>query len=259
MDLPVPPKVEAVLEEKLAPFRESILDHPPWQSPWFMLGAGMLVAAAVGLGFLWLADRTQGIAVAVAIGAMFIAGKESSLPIVLFSLSGNPLIIAFSLIWVDAGASIALYPFIAVGVAGVEHSKGAIWGFVGGVVRSTHRRAAKKREMLDKYGGYGLWAFMIVPFAFNGPPVGMVLGRIVGLHTRTILAAVVAAILATTIAWTVAWRILWDQGVTKLPVPWWVPATLAVAIAAFAISWTVVEGIREHRREKAAADSKKSD
>ncbi len=246
------PKLSEAAEAKLQPFRESILDHPPWQSPWFILGALMLVAAGVGLLLLWLGDRTQGIAVAVGIGAMFVAGKESSLPIVLFSLSGNPVIIGFALIWVDTAASLALYPFIAVAVAGVEHSKGRIWGFVGGVVRSTHRRAAKKRQRLDKYGGYGLWAFMIVPFAFNGPPVGMVLGRIVGLHTRTILAAVVGAILATTIAWTVAWKILWDQGVTKLPVPWWVAPTLAVAIAAFAIMWTVIEGVRERRREREA-------
>lgn len=234
-------------------FKESVLKRPPYQSPWLYLGLGLLLTAAVAYGLLWLSDRTQAIAVTVALGTMFAAGKESALPAALFSFSGNPIVVATALIWVDLGASLVFYPFIAAAVAGAEHSHGRIWGFVGGVIRSTHRRAAKKRALLDKYGGWGLFLFLIVPFAFNGPPIGMVLARIVGLRTRSILTAVAGAIIATTAAWTITYEILIEHGLKQLPVPGWLPSAVAITIAAVALTLTFVEGAKERKREKSEA------
>lgn len=250
-------ELEKIAEEKLVAarqqFQQPVGARPPWLGPWFILGATLLATAALGLGLLWTMDRAQAWAVSVAIGLMFAAGKESSLPYVLFALDGDPVLVGTWLVWVDVGASVMIYPFIAAAIAGVEKQRGPVWGFVGGVVRSTHRKAARKRKLLDKYGGVGLWVFSIVPFAFNGPPVGMTLGRIVGLRTRSIIAAIVCAIVATTAVWTVAWATLIEKGVSELPVPEWIFAATAIAIMLVAVSFTFVEGRRERQRERLQA------
>lgn len=215
----------------------------PWRSPMLYVGLAMLAVGLAAYLWLFIVNRTQGIAVAVACGTLFAAGKEAGIPAGR-AVGGNVFLIGAALLWLDSAMSFVIYPFVDAAMRGAQKQKGVI----GHMVRGARRRADRKREIVDKYGGVGLFAFMIVPFGFNGPLIGMVIGRLVGLGARVIMVAVMAAIVTTTTAWVLLWT--YGLGDVLSGMPSWVPAVLAMTIAAIAITSSIMAGKREKKREE---------
>ncbi len=222
----------------------------PWHSPLLYVGIAMLAVGLVAYGLLFMRNRNDAIAVAVACGMLFAAGKEAAIPIgITAPLLGTPWVIGGSLLWLDAAMSFVIYPFVDAAMRGARKQKGVI----GHMVRGARRRADRKRAIVDKYGGVGLFLFMIVPFGFNGPLIAMVVAELVGLGARATLVAVMMAITVTTFAWTM----LWSSGFAEaLHLPGWVATTIAMSIAAIAITTSIIAGKREKKREEAEALAK---
>lgn len=244
---PLDPPLVTPVSTELAQVIENVRARQPWHSPLLYIGLAMLAAGLAAYAALFMADRHDAIAVAIACGMLFAAGKEAAIPIgITAPLLGNAWLIGGALMWLDAAMSFVLYPFIDAAMRGARKQQGVI----GHMVRGARRRADRKREIVDKYGGLGLFLFMIVPFGFNGPLIAMVVAELVGLGVRATLTAVMAAITVTTVAWT----LLWNSGfAARLGLPGWVPTTLAVTIAAIAITSSIVAGKHEKAREEAEA------
>ena len=115
---------------------------------------------------------------------------------------------------------------------------------------------AKEARAFDRYGLPGLFVFMLIPFAFNGPPVGMMLGRLTGLRDSRVLGVVLAALTTTTIAWTVLTALVIDAAHKVNPL---VPSAIALGISAIVLTITLLDARREHRRERAATAAAASD
>ncbi|MEA3191050.1 MAG: hypothetical protein QOD77_1632 [Thermoplasmata archaeon] len=219
-------------------------ERRPWHSPLLYVGLGMLAAGIGAYGLLWALDQGEARAVLFAIGTFFVAGKEAGIPLGVTLYGGEPVTIGVALLWTDVAMTFVLFPFVDAAMDGAHRNK----GIVGGMVRSTRRRAEKKRKLIDRYGGVGLFLFMLVPFGFNGPLVAMVLAHLAGLRPLPTMVAMLAAVTVTTAAWTVLFVQL-EEFVGL--VPGWLPLTVALTVAAIAIGTTIVEGMRERRREKA--------
>lgn len=237
---PAPNPIPATTVTQLATERR------PWRSPLLYVGLALLAAGIGAYGLLWALSETQARAVLFATGTFFAAGKEAGIPLGVTLYGGEPLVVGGALLWVDAAMTCVLFPFVASAMDGAHRNK----GILGGMVRSTRRRAERKRKLIDRYGGLGLYLFMLVPFGFNGPLVAMVLAHLAGLRPVPTLVAMFAAITTTTAAWTLLFVQL--EGIVGL-VPGWLPLTVALTVATVAISVAIYEGVQEKRRERSEA------
>ncbi len=55
---------------------------------------------------------------------------------------------------------------------------------------------------VHRWGGLGVFLFMLVPFLVNGPLVGAIAGRLTGLRTTDLMLPVVASTCIAAVAWT---------------------------------------------------------
>ena len=65
--------------------------------------------------------------------------------------------------------------------------------FFGYFFAKMERNAKKHQPFIEKYGGWGIFLFMLIPFAVNGPLIGAIIGKLAGVRTRNILPAVVGS------------------------------------------------------------------
>ncbi len=197
-----------------------------------------LLSAAMLAGAFWKAQGQLG-PMLFAVGTLFAAGKEAGIPTGI-AAGGNPWLIGAFLFTTDLAAVFFAYPFVHMAFDGVERGKGYFSSFV----RSAQLRAAKHRKKIDKYGPWGLFLYLIVPFAFNSPLLGIAIGRITGLRPRQIITAVTGAVFVTAAGWTVLYSFVFRE---ELRWPWWLPVGFSLTVTAIALTL----GYVGHRKEKA--------
>ncbi|MFO1532511.1 MAG: small multi-drug export protein [Thermoplasmatota archaeon] len=201
----------------------------PWvrHLPWVGLAVGILDVAF--LTAVWIAYPGQLLPLAGTIPLLFTAGKEAAIPGGI-ALGATPLLVAATMILTDTAATLVLYPLVHLTMDSLEDRQGFLgrhMPFVGRMLRSAVRRAERKRHIVDRYGVAGLYAFAIIPFAFNGPPIVAALGRLAGLRAYQVVPVLVAAIVTTTVAW--AW--FYSIGFAALEhVSKWIPLALSLGI-----------------------------
>jgi uncharacterized membrane protein len=159
------------------------------------------------------------------------------------SLGGRPELIGFFVWLTDVAAVALLYGLIQAGLDGAQRTK-----FLGSTLRAAQRRADKPHPWIDRFGTLGLYLFLIVPFAFNSPAVGMVVARVAGIKPGRTIWAILAAITTTALGWTL---ICIYFGAIVPPSYAWVPLALSVTVTAVAVSLGLVAGARERKREAA--------
>lgn len=77
-------------------------------------------------------------------------------------------------------------------------------------IEKAHESAVKYHPMIEKYGVYGLLAFVWFPFWMTGPVVGSIIGHIMELRHRTTLTVVLVGTLIATICWAYLIRFIQD-------------------------------------------------
>jgi len=83
--------------------------------------------------------------------------------------------------------------------------------FAGYFFKRMEQKAEEHRAFIERYGAVGLYFFMLIPFAVNGPLIGAIIGKLAGIRTRYILPTVILATATATAAWTIAWYYAADQ------------------------------------------------
>lgn len=211
---------------------------PRWLQLLPLLGAAIALAILVALGVLLASGSAQLFPVLIGLGALFYAGKEGGIPLGI-SLGGSPLLVGGSLLLADIAFTLMLFPFVLAGMEGVEKRV----GFFGRLLRNARRRADRHRKVVDRYGVGGLFAFLLVPFAFNGPLVGAVLGRAAGLRPWHSLATVLCAIAVTTVAWTTFYAV----GLKGLHIDPVIPIMASLCFAVLMVGGSVYGAWRDRR------------
>lgn len=206
-----------------------------------------LAAAGVALWFLlalqfvvlWIVWREQALAMAVAVPAELLTGREGGLPAAL-AAGYHPLLAWQTSAVQDLGTAFLGYPIFLH----LLHKHEGSDRYLMRRIRRIEAKAAKHEAYVDRWGPLGLSLFMLVPFLVNGPFIALVLGRLAGIRTHHLLVPVIV----TTFLVAAAWTFFLDSMLALLGafhpnIGWW-----AAGIAAGIVTLLgIVDFWREHR------------
>jgi uncharacterized membrane protein len=199
---------------------------PHWQRSVAVLGVLMWILALAGLGLLWFnGEAVQASAALLAVVTFYYAGQFGAMPLGL-AAGGDPWLIA---LYVWAADLAGLFVFFPLTQYGVDRLHGHP-GLLGRWIQRMRLRADKRRTFIERYGPWGLFGFTLLPFLFNSPILGAVMGRVVGLPARKTLLALSSAITLMTALWVTVFALGLEAAATideRLP---WVLGLASVAI-----------------------------
>lgn len=165
----------------------------------FLPIAGVFLTAVTGAawGVLFATSRSQALAVLAGLATLVYAGKEAGIPVGM-AAGANAAVMGVFVLLTDTAATCFIYPPLHHAIRTLLPKQ----NWIGAYLRHVHERATTSRALVARYGTWGLFLFMLVPFAINGPLFGAILGRVMGLRARQIVPTLIAAIAVTTLAWT---------------------------------------------------------
>ena len=159
-------------------------------------GACLLAALATEWALVRAVAPGQAAAVLAAAGSQALFGREAGIPIGVGAGGSSWLVFQFSVVQDIVEALLGYGLFLGV-LAGQAARRTRLWGWFVRTRDAAGRRAGGAR----RWGGVGLFGFMLLPFMINGPLVGAVAGELGGLSRRVIATAIVAATAASAAIW----------------------------------------------------------
>ena len=160
-------------------------------------GAVLLNAIAVELALLGLLSSSMGLGMWRAVGVEMLLGREAAIPVARQSGAPRWLIAQVSATQ-DIGVFLLAYPLFLRLMSRPVKKK----GWLRRRLEKIQEDADEHRGIVHRWGGFGVFLFMLVPFLVNGPLVGGIAGRLAGLRTTDILVPVVASTCIGAVAWT---------------------------------------------------------
>jgi hypothetical protein len=207
-----------------------------------MVAAGLallVLVAAEGIA-LTLLRPAVGLALWRELFVEITVGREASFPI---ALDGHvpPLLLAQVSFTQDIGLFCAVFPpFLRIMQ---RHHDSPGW--IMGRLRRIQAQARKHGRVALRWGPWGVFAFMLVPFLVNGPIVGGAMGRLAGIPTRSLLLPVVASTVVAAFAWTYFYDVLLGWAGRLDPA---VPFLLTACVVGALVSWLLLDEWLELRR-----------
>lgn len=164
-----------------------------------LLASGAVLVNIMALELILLALVWEDAAVTMwrAVGVEMVAGREAAIPIALQSGVPRWLVAQVSATQ-DIGVFLLAYPLVLRLLSRKTGRK----GWLRTRLERVQDDAEKHRGLVHRWGGFGIFLFMLVPFLVNGPLVGAIAGRLAGLRTTDILLPVVASTCINAVAWT---------------------------------------------------------
>lgn len=236
---PTPPRLRAIAARPGDSASHRLMRWLP------LAGALLALLGAAILGAVAMDDRRQGLAGLLAAASLFVAGKEGGIPIAL-AAGGRPWLVATMVLTADLASMCILYPLVDRGLDEVERRR----GFGGATLAALRTRGERRKDLVVRYGQLGLYGFMLIPFAFNGPLQTAVVGRLAGLRPSRILPVLVAGVTTTTVAWTFLYASVFARA--RVVLPPWVPMSISLGVSALVVSLAMLASRREKAREDTA-------
>ncbi len=213
----------------------------------FMLLAGAtLLLVAVGEALLLTLLRPDvGAALWRALAVEVMVGREAAFPIALNGGVPPPLLVQVSATQ-DAGVFLVLFPLFLR----LMHRHGDSPGWFMSRLRKVQAAASHHRGFARRWGPWGVFVFMLVPFLVNGPLVGGVMGRLAGIPTKSLLLPVVGSTAVAAFAWTYLYDGMLRAAGDLHPA---LPPILTIAIVSALFAWLLIGEWLESRRARKAA------
>src|SRR5688572_29531770 len=210
----------------------------------FLMGAGLLGAVAVERSLLTVVWREAGLAMWRAVGAEMLLGREAAIPVALQSGVPRWLVAQVSATQ-DLGVFCLAYPLFLR----LMHRRQGRKGWLTVRLERIQRDAEEHHGLARRWGGFGVFLFMLVPFLVNGPLVGGMAGRLAGLRTTDILLPVVASTSIAAIAWTYFYDQAFGLAGDLHPA---LPYVLTLTIVGLVLGSLVLRETLQLRRERAS-------
>jgi uncharacterized membrane protein len=209
-----------------------------------LLGVALLGAVVAEIVLLTVAFPAQGAALWRAVAVEVVAGREAAIPIAL--RGGVPRwMVAQVSATQDIGVVCLAYPLFLRGMHHFRDSQGWLMTRL----RRIQKDADEHRGLVHKWGGFGVFLFMLVPFLVNGPLVGAIAGRLTGLNTRDLMLPVAAATCIAAVAWTYFYDAVLRLAGDFHPL---LPPILTAVIVGLVLGSLVLRETLQLRRERAA-------
>lgn len=210
----------------------------------FLIGWFLFIGMTFGWIGIALLDPVSAAKIAGTLGAEIFPGKEAAvfLGVVTFGLS--PFIVWGVVVTQDLITTMWVYPLFYL----FRRKQTGKQNFFGYFFAKMERNAKRHQKFIEKWGGWGIFLFMLIPFAVNGPLIGAIIGKLAGVRTRYILPAVVGSTALSTAYWVILWYFFQDQ--TKVFVeeyggPW--IAGVIVFLFAFFLLKNIIDFWRDIR------------
>ena len=209
-----------------------------------LLGVLLLGAVLTELILLTVAFPPQGIALWRSVAVEIVAGREAAIPIAL--RGGVPRwMVAQVSATQDIGVVCLAYPlFLRL----MHHFRDRD-NWLMTRLRRIQKDADEHRGLVHRWGGFGVFVFMLVPFLVNGPLVGAIAGRITGMTTRDLMLPVVAATCIAAVAWTYFYDAVLRYAGDFHPL---LPPILTAVIVGLVVGSLVLRETLQLRRERQA-------
>jgi len=220
----------------------------------FVVGSLLFIGMMLGWFAIFLLDPPAAGAMLTTLGVEIFPGKEIATAV---------------------GLGFGLHPFIVFGIVFVQDLITTSWvyplfyvfrkrqsgkdNFFGYLFERVEIDAKKHERFVKRWGAWGLFAFMMIPFAVNGPLIGAILGKLAGIRTRNILPALLGATALTTAYWTALWYYARDtvQPIVDGPYGKWIHAGVLLLFALL-IAWMAM-GFARDRREFRRLQARRSE
>ena len=173
----------------------------------FAVGWVLYLGMIIGWFGIYLVDPEVARKSLVVVLTEFTAGREVAIPTGIIQLGIPVLLVAGISFTQDLISTTWIYPaFYLYRKRNVGREN-----FAGYFFKRMEQKAEEHRAFIERYGAVGLYFFMLIPFAVNGPLIGAIIGKLAGIRTRYILPTVILATATATAAWTIAWYYAADQ------------------------------------------------
>lgn len=220
---------------------------PRWQRSVAVVGVVMWAAALAGLLLLLsTGQQVQATAAFLAVITFYYAGQFGAMPLGL-AAGGEPWLIALYVWAADAAGLFVFFPFTQYGVDRLHGHP----GLLGRWIQRLRSRAHHRREFIENYGPWGLFGFTMMPFLFNSPILGAVLGRVVGMPSRKTLLALFSAVTLMSVIWVSIFAYSLDEAAKidrRLP---WVLGLGSVGITIlFATGMALLRSVQNRRARR---------
>lgn len=113
-------------------------------------------------------------------------------------------------------------------------------------LRKLQAHAVKHRAFVRRWGPFGVFVFMLVPFLINGPLLGAAVGRVAGIATKWLILPVVAATAIAAVAWTYAYDLVFRLVDDLDPR---IPPLLTIIIVGSLVAWGVIGEVLDARKD----------
>lgn len=119
------------------------------------------------------------------------------------------------------------------------------------LVRRTREKAQRHERRVQRQGPVYLFFFMLIPFLVNGPLIGLMVGRLVGIRMPVLVTIVVAATVVPAIAWTFFYNTLFRLTEQILPAaPTYITIGVVVLVVIIIVVGSAIEAVRDIKEKK---------
>lgn len=224
------------------------LHHEKWEKILPIIGMGLAIIVLVELVVTWYVDALLGPVALKVILTEITLGRETAIPI---GLTGHiEEWWLWQLTWtVDLVYFCFLYPLFLT----VYHRQSGKGGFIMRRLQKMEEAAYRHEKLVHRYGPWGVFLFMMIPFLVNGPLVGMVVGRLAGIPTRKLFVPVVLANLTSNAIWVIMYdQFFWQLRGFSEHFQQRIALSFMLGMLSLAIIGIIVDEIRERRVRRAA-------
>jgi uncharacterized membrane protein len=166
----------------------------------FLIGWFLFFGMSLGWIGIFLLDPEAARRIALTLAAEVFPGKEAATALGI-TVGLNPVIVFGTVFVQDLITTMWVYPLFYL----FRRNQAGKQNFFGYFFAKMERNAKKHQAFIEKWGAWGIFLFMLIPFAVNGPLIGAIVGKLAGIRTRFILPAVVGSTMISTAYWVALW------------------------------------------------------
>lgn len=203
MSPPVPPKGESLSAQ-----REGTPDSAPATPPparalsaearWLAVGVALAAASFAAFGIAWVVDPQLAPHLAAIAALNWVIGRAAGLSYG-FAAGLDPVPVVVSNMLIETTQVLIVYPLVVIGWRHLpELPRLRPW------LERLRVDAEAQSGWARRFGIAGLFAFVFVPFWMTGPVVGAIIGFLLGLRPRVIVATVLSATYVAIVLWALA-------------------------------------------------------
>lgn len=211
----------------------------------FLLGLFLIISLAIFIIITYIIDVNLANKITGIVFSNLLVGRVPALSFGYAAELSHFMVISIN-IWVEMILVTIIYPLFVFSFHGIVKVK-----VLEDFFNQVKSKKEQHQEKFDKYGKFGLFIFVFIPFWMTGPIVGSIIGFLIGIAHYVVIAIVfVATIIAISI-----WGLFLQEIIDTLMIfdshlIWYVLLIVVVALVIFRFKDTILDKIQELKNKE---------